>query len=432
MTPYYQTERATLYFGDAFELLAQMPANSVHAAVLDGPYGIRFMGKAWDGADIQKRNADRMGCAHDPAKKAGDNGGHRSIAAEAGKYSRGVSANQQFQLWTEAWAHELIRVLKPGAHLVSFGSTRTYHRMTCGIEDAGFEIRDQLAWTFGSGFPKSHNLDGAGDGWGTALKPAWEPICLARKPIDGTVAENFAAHGTAALNIDACRIESERPTGWSGAGAGGQTWNESNMGLGKDGEPRPVDGRWPANLAHDGSDEVLAMFPAEAGAFAPVLGSEPSAKAPNEIYGQFDRTKQETTFHGDSGSAARFFYCAKATAKDREEGLGGFPEMMVNNAVSRASQIDGKESTNGRGSRFGPRANIHPTVKPVALMRWLCRMVTPPGGTIIDHFCGSGSTGKAALLEGFNFIGVEKEAMYLPIIRARIIEAIGPLFAELK
>jgi DNA modification methylase len=358
-----------LHHGDLFDVLKTLPADSVDACVTDPPYGIRFMGKAWDGADIIEKTKDRENYSTDESARAGENGGHRSIAAEAGKYNRSAEANRAFEEWSEDWAREVFRVLKPGAHIVSFASCRTYHRMASGVENAGFEIRDQLAWVFGSGFPKSHNLKGAHDGWGTALKPAWEPIVLARKPLAGTVAKNVEKFGTGAINIAGCRIESERPTGWAGAGAGGQTWNESNMGLGKDGVARPVDGRWPANLTHDGSTEVLVHFPESAGQCGDLTGEE--IRTAN-IYGEFSGVSAHAK-RGDSGSAARFFYCAKADSKDREYGL----EDMVSDVTTDGRQ---KPIDNAYLRGKTERKNVHPTVKPTALMRWLCRLITPRGG----------------------------------------------------
>jgi site-specific DNA-methyltransferase (adenine-specific) len=271
------------------------------------------------------------------------------------------------------WA-ECLRVLKPGAHLMAFGGTRTYHRLACAIEDAGFEIRDQFAWVYGSGFPKSHAV---GDGWGTAVKPAWEPICFARKPLIGTVAANVMAHGTGAINIDGCRVP--------GAGGGTQCNNRDengkclghkNAGRSTSGETfhgRETDGgrgRFPANIQHDGD-----VFPPE---------------------------------------VSRFFYCAKASKRDREEGLDAFETKSGNtwgDGIGHASGSDG-------------RANHHPTVKPTDLMRYYCRLITPPGGIVLDPFAGSGSTGKAAILEGFGFIGFELDADYAKIAQARIDYAV--------
>jgi site-specific DNA-methyltransferase (adenine-specific) len=349
--------------------LSTLAEGTFDACVTDAPYELGFMGKKWD-------------CS-------------------------GIAYDGPF------WA-EVRRVLKPGAHLVCFGGTRTYHRMASAVEDAGFKIRDQLAWVFGSGFPKSHNLAGAHAGWGTALKPAWEPIVLARKPLIGTVAANVARHGTGALHIEACRIgEAEIKT--MGGSKGGTV---AEFGFSKEFSGSAHLGRWPANLAHDGSPEVVALFPAEAGAASPVAGDEPS-----DLFGHgicSPRERVPGVFHADTGSAARFFYCAKASAADREAGL------------SEAITTDGRTTSIDNACLRGEttRRNTHPTVKPTALMRWLVRLVTPMGGHVLDPFNGSGSTGVACLLEGMRYTGIEREAPYLAISRARLTEAAGPLFAH--
>lgn len=292
----------------------------------------------------------------------------------------------------EYW-QAVLNACKPGAHLLAFGGTRTFHRLACAIEDAGWEMRDTLMWVYGSGFPKSHNLQGEYNGLGTALKPAWEPILLARKPLIGTVAANVQAHGTGALNIDACRI----PT-----------------------DPSTTLGRWPANLLHDGSPEVLACFPAQAGAAAPVKGTEPSDQHKSCYH---DRARVPGTFFNDSGSAARFFYCAKASKQDRDEGLD--EEMWRGDSKQQNSKMRYENGlpTNERPAKTVGK-NTHPTVKPTPLMRYLCRLVTPPGGTVLDPFMGSGSTGKAATLEGLHFLGFDSDKSYLPISMARISHAI--------
>lgn len=276
---------------------------------------------------------------------------------------------------------EALRVLKPGGHLLAFSGTRTYHRMVCAIEDAGFEVRDQIGWLYGSGFPKSHN----GAWGGTALKPAWEPIVVARKPLIGTVEANWLAYGTGALNIDGCRVNSgpveihartqtvTAPTAMAGASSGSTGTGEFNPG------------RWPANLIHDGSDEVLEAFPVT------TSGAVKEGQVENgKDVGTFGAMKGRVMPARESttGSAARFFYCAKASKRDRGDG------------------------------------NIHPTVKPTELMRYLCRLVTPPGGLVLDPFLGSGSTGKAAALEGFKFIGCELSDEYADIAAARIGHAV--------
>lgn len=368
--------RYELHLGDCIEVMRSLPDNSVDSVVTDPPYGIRFMGKSWDGADIEARRAQRCDIdSHD--KSAGPNGGHRSLAAEAGKYDLTLTGMLAFQDFSREWATEALRILKPGGHLVSFSSPRTYHHMAVGIEMAGFEIRDQIMWVFGSGFPKSHNLKGEHTGWGTALKPSHEPVCLARKPFKGPVAANMQAYGVGAINIDASRV----------------------------GEV----GRWPANIIHDGSDEVVALFPENAGAAAPVKGTEPTSNGFSgavKYSGMIERVPG--VFHGDSGSAARFFYCPKISPKDRHEGLAAPGPQFKHGSTLRKI-----ESTDTTG-------NNHPTVKPTDLMAYLCRLVTPAGGTILDPFMGSGSTGKAAMREGFCFIGIEREPEYMEIAEKRI------------
>jgi site-specific DNA-methyltransferase (adenine-specific) len=355
-----------ILIGDCLELLRRMPDCSVDSVVTDPPYGLSFMGKKWD-YDV-------------PA--------------------------------TEVWA-ECLRVLKPGGHLLAFAGTRTQHRMAVRIEDAGFEIRDMIAWVYGSGFPKSHNLGGSHEGWGTALKPALEPITVARKPFSSTVAANVIAHGTGALNIDRCRVTTGDDTARISNGAikGG------NFAAGGS-APGPIagghsDGRWPANLIHDGSAEVVALFPAQAGASAPVLGTEPTANGFSgavKYSGMIERVAG--AFHGDSGSAARFFYCAKTSRKDRNEGLTSSEAPAVaKDATMRDCETAEWSTRNG---------NSHPTVKPTDLMAYLLRLVTPPGGVALDPFMGSGSTGKAAMREGFQFIGCEIDEQYAAIARARI------------
>lgn len=404
-----------LRHGDCLEVMRTLADNSVDSVVTDPPYGIRFMGKAWDGQDIERRAAERRAAASsDP--QATDKGGHKSTAAEAGKYDLSPLAMLAFQAFSEDWAREAFRVLKPGGYLLTFASTRTYHRMTCGVESAGFEIRDQIGWCFGSGFPKSHN----GPWGGTALKPAWEPICVARKPLIGTVEANWREHGTGALNIDGCRIRAaEERAPITGRGGIPARHNEhESRGAGVVAQPHTL-GRWPANLIHDGSDEVVALFPREAGAAAPVTVR--NGDKFRTAYGAFkgDRDEAGSTFQGDTGSAARFFYCAKADRADRNEGLYGFDAQQQD--AGRKPGKPGGDNPRNRGVH--ERQNHHPTVKPTNLMRYLCRLVTPAGGLILDPFMGSGSTGRGAVLEGFRFMGIEREAEYLEIARARIDSA---------
>lgn len=380
-----------IFLGDCRDVLPTMEPDSIDAIITDPPYGLSFMGKNWD---------------------HGVPGAH---------------------FWAEA-----LRVAKPGAHLLAFGGTRTYHRLTCAIEDAGWEIRDCLMWVYGSGFPKSKNLDGDWDGWGTALKPAWEPIILARKPLTGTVAANVQQHGTGALNIDGSRIPGAKPDTTRGASG------TRAMAGAKQAQGRILDdgrGRWPANLIHDGSDEVLAAFPEAPGQLADASSSSSSRKTQN-TYGAMKRGNEASADsendgtvgfkmkpgarRADAGSAARFFYCAKASKNDRDDGC----ESLDNAILARSCQAQAEaargnvvEMEAGAYNKARVRKNNHPTVKPTELMRYLCRLVTPPGGTVLDAFMGSGSTGKAAVLEGFLFVGIERDAEYIDIARARISAA---------
>jgi site-specific DNA-methyltransferase (adenine-specific) len=354
--------------GDNLLVLPTLPAESCDSIVTDPPYGLSFMGKDWD---------------------------------------HGVPGPH---FWVEA-----LRVAKPGAYLLAFGGTRTHHRLACAIDDAGWEIRDCIMWLYGSGFPKSHNL---GDGRGTALKPAWEPIIMARKPLIGTVAVNVQKYGTGAINIDGCRI---------GMGGGtrkddftpGTPSNALMGGLdgklnGPAGNLVPGLGRWPANLIHDGSEDVVVGFPDSKGAMADVQGDEPSRPGYSGGFGRGPASSKR----GDSGSASRFFYCAKASKADRNEGLEGESDAP---GTEYRPNDDGSHGIQSRlhGATDKGRNN-HPTVKPTPLMRYLCKLVTPLGGVVLDPFAGSGSTGKAARLEGFRFLGIELEESYCTIARARI------------
>lgn len=309
----------------------------------------------------------------------------------------------------ETWA-EALRVLKPGGYLLAFSGSRTYHRMACAIEDAGFEIRDQIMWIYGSGFPKG----GLEDGQGTCLKPAHEPIVLARKPFKISASANVAAHGTGKLNIDACR------NGETGARNNGRQAGTNGI-YGHIGATVAVDygkGRWPANVIHDGSDEVVAHFPVVGK--SPPIGSMGGGSSKHSIYGDF-AGQRHANGYGDEGSAARFFYCAKASKADRDEGLDAFgPQAFVQFQTGNGESGAASSLSAGRDTQY---RNIHPTVKPEDLMRYLVRLVTPAGGTVLDPFAGSGSTGKAAVLEGREFIGCELTDEYIPIARARIASA---------
>ncbi|HUV08295.1 MAG TPA: site-specific DNA-methyltransferase, partial [Spirochaetia bacterium] len=342
VTPYWSSRDGhhVLYHGDCLEVLPTL--TDVDAVVTDPPYGLKFMGNEWD---------------------------------------HGVPG---VPFWEAA-----LRVLKPGGHLLAFGGTRTFHRLACAIEDAGFEIRDTIMWVYGSGFPKSLDVSkaivkamGAGpqpltaqqwDGWGTALKPAHEPIVVARKPLVGKVAANVLQHGTGAMNIDACRIATgetfakreHKGKVYDGVAAGYQRPNKSSYTHKTDWH-MPSLGRWPANVIHDGSEEAVSVFPQT----GPSRKGKPREGQNGDGWGM-TATGAE---YEDSGSAARFFYCAKASRAERNRGV---------------------------------TKNNHPTVKPLALMRYLCRLVTPPGGIVLDCFAGSGSTLIAARDERFRYIGIE-------------------------
>lgn len=414
--------------GDCVEAMAAMPEASVDAIVCDPPYSLGFMSRPWD-----------------------------------------------MQVDHTRWSVEALRVLKPGGHLLAFGGTRTYHRLACAIEDAGFEIRDCLAWLYGSGFPKSLDVSKAIDkaagaerevvgertyaeghvqrsngtdlgrmnddawqptdgrsvtspatpdaerwqGWGTALKPAHEPIVMARKPLAGTVAQNCLEHGTGALNIDGTRIgtaddlaESNR-NGHSDKDSSVHVFGPQRMHA----EPSGL-GRWPANVVLD--EQAAAMLDEQTGTLTSASG-KPFTRHPDgngrAAFGEFEGG-EAPGFYGDSGGASRFLYVAKASSAERNAGLDGFEPGQRPLAIS---QWEGQ--TNGSGETMGasaPQRNVHPTVKPIELMRWLVRLVTPPDGVVLDPFAGSGTTGCAAVLEGLNFVGIEREAEYVAIARARI------------
>ena len=391
-----------LLTGDCLDVLATREPDSIDACVTDPPYGIGFMGREWDVfapesvakvAD-QKRGFDRR----EPNLNL--RGRSEWLAGAKVQYDRSAAASLKFQAWTKEWAEAVLRVLKPGAHAVVCASPRMGHRVTCGLEDAGFEIRDSLLWLYGSGFPKSLNLPG---GLGTALKPAYEPVILARKPLGGrTVAQCVAAFGTGALNIDGCRLSTDgRP---QRVGDYKDTGNNTYAGR-MDGSLRGGSraagttdlGRWPPNVALD--ETAAARLDAE-------------------------------------GGASRFFYVAKASRDERERGCENLPQRTAGEATDRQDGSAGLESPRAGASRTRGARNHHPTVKPVALMRWLVRLVTPPGGLVLDPFAGSGTTGLACIKEQCRFLGIEREAEYVAIADARLhaeqarYETGGPLFAE--
>jgi site-specific DNA-methyltransferase (adenine-specific) len=356
--------------------------------------------------------------------------------------------------------------------------------MAVAIEDAGFEIRDQIMWVYGSGFPKSHNIskgiDKASDfegeiigtekidigiqggsmhagrqtnvverevvelspdaakwqGWGTALKPAHEPMVLARKPLIGTVANNVLTFGVGGLNIDGTRVgraEGDDSSAGNRTATFG-TQETSSGGDGSGGWEQNTAGRFPANFIHDGSDEVVALFPDTGKSTGGRIGKKSMGNVTNVPAGEYEAGDPG---YGDSGSAARFFYCAKASKKDRNEGLDGFEEIQITGGGGLSANLreDGSLETASAGGKYGSikakKANHHPTVKPTTLMQYLVRLVTPPNGIVLDPFLGSGSTGKAAMYEGFNFVGIELTPEYLPIAKARILFALKDKEGEL-
>lgn len=413
--------------GDSREVLKAMPEASLDACVCDPPYGLEFMGKEWDAPWKGDRRQTFDGTLADER----ENPFQRSKVryGQGASYRAAENNSALLQQWHFEWANEVFRVLKPGAYLLAFSGTRTYHRMVCAIEDAGFEIRDQIGWAYGQGFPKSKNLDGDHKGWGTALKPAWEPIVVARKPLIGTVEANVRAHGTGAMNIDACRVAINPDVDDPRLGGHG-AWktdkaaaNVYEGGYAGSNIASSALGRWPANLCHDGSDEVLACFPDSKGQQGDVRGNEPSAPT-GEIYGQYSGCVPAAA-RNDAGSAARFFYCAKASRSERNANMGDADEKPM--LWSSGTQNPG--SFQSKGTKKSAQNN-HPTVKPVALMRWLCRLVTPPGGRVLDPFAGSGTTGLAAQAEGFNATLIELNPEYVEIARRRIEGDRLPLLEE--
>ncbi|SIK87587.1 DNA-methyltransferase [Mycobacteroides abscessus] len=459
MTRYYQDDSVTLHHGDCLDVLraddygydwnlgyrsARMfPDNSVDAVITDPPYGIAFMGKAWD-------QPGEFGSAR--LRTGGENKrrGHKDAALNAGLYDLSPAAMLNFQRWCTAWATECLRILKPGGHLLAFGGSRTWHRLAAAIEDAGFEIRDSIAWLYGSGFPKSLDVskaidraagaerevvgrktgrgasavcdmrggrlvggDSGGidcsaitapatdaakqwDGWGTALKPAFEPIVVARKPLAGTVAANVLEYGTGALNIDACRVEAHgRPLRvgdykqTNSAVWGGRI--DDTLKGGSKAAGKTDAGRWPTNVVLDEYQaEALDRQTGVLHSGTMRAGTDRQPRAGGTIYGADTRTFAPADTYGDSGGASRFFpvfrYEAKAPTSERPN-------------------ADGVQ---------------HPTVKPLDLMCWLVRLVTPMGAVVLEPFAGSGTTAEACVLEDRQCIAIEREADYLPLIVSRL------------
>lgn len=353
-----------MLLGDSLEVLKGLPDNSINAVVTDPPYGLSFMGKKWD-YDVPS-----------------------------------------VELWIEC-----LRVLKPGGHLLSFGGTRTYHRMVVNIEDAGFEIRDQIQWIYGSGFPKSLNIkEGEFKGWGTALKPANEPIVLARKPLDGTVYNNIEKWGVGGLNIEASRIEAAITDDGTNRSRKNGAGMFHNTEAGTHTAPGSA-GRWPANVLFD---EEAAVVLDEQSGNRPGCKSPSKAKPESKFRPGQGNYQPQGPIYPDSGGASRFFYVAKASKRERNAGLEGMEK--------KAQGTYGKFAGDGRGrqTEHQPTENFHPTVKPIKLMEYLCKLITPPGGIVLDPFMGTGSTGVAALKLGFSFMGIEREPEYFEIAKKRI------------
>jgi DNA modification methylase len=431
-----------IHHGDLFDVLPTLAESSIDACVTDPPYGIGFMGKQWDSFSplTAQRKAGMRQCGQLPrAKQSNPNLKGRTvngaISTSQIEYDMGLAGLRGFQDWTARWATEVHRVLKPGAYLVVCGAPRSHHRMMCGLEDAGFVVRDCFAWLFGSGFPKNKNL---GDGRGTALKPAHEPIALAWKPFKGTITANVSAFGTGALNIDACRLN---PGEVVSGGGNGKAHNGGRFGAHETSGSRPVVeahdlGRWPANvlLGHspdcgedqDGDWRCVRYCPVwllddqtgelTSGAF----DCKRSQDGPNRaVYGGFPSGTpaiEQSPYQGDRGGASRFYYVAKPSREERDYGTEGLIERQRDD--SRKEGNPGGDNPRNRGLQ--PRGNFHPTVKPVELMRWLVKLVTPPGGRVLDPFTGSGTTGMACRYELREFIGIEREAEYLAIAERRI------------
>ncbi len=354
--------------GDCLDVLRAMPAGCVDAVVTDPPYGLEFMGKEWDRLAGDWRTDKGRG---EHARNSGRLSGKRGFDGHppSPRYHAGPAAQQ----WHQQWAAAALHALRPAGYMLAFGGTRTYHRLACAVEDAGFEIRDCILWLYGTGFPKGKGC----------LKPAYEPVLLCRKP----------GPKVAPLGIDECRVEHDA----NGNGIWGNSQNpekhKAELGFrggiaGKVSSKHPA-GRWPANVVHDGSEEVLGAFAefGERGGGFGVRGRHDHGRVFGNGCGLDRATIGQTVGHGDAGTAARFFYTAKASRSERGDG------------------------------------NTHPTVKPLALMRWLVRLVCPPGGLVLDPFLGSGTTALAALAEGRRCVGVEREPFYVAIARKRLEDA---------
>jgi DNA modification methylase len=410
------TDRVIVH-GDLFDVLPTLAEASIDACVTDPPYGIGFMGREWD--TFKPGTGKHRRLMHPRERIASKNpnidGRHRSPAMSPSQidYDYSTAGLRSFQQWTAKWSAEVLRVLKPGAYIVVCGAPRSHHRMMCGLEDAGFVVRDCFAWLFGSGFPKNKNL---GNGRGTALKPAHEPIALAWKPFKGTISGNVERFGTGALNIDACRIDGPGWTKQNGASGNGFRTGKFMGGVGV-GDPTQVGelresndlGRWPANVLLD--EDAAAQLDEMTGEL--VSGANPTSRSSDQfrdVYGAFKGQPICEPARGrDVGGASRFYYVAKPSRRERDYGT----ESLTARARDESRKAGNPGGDNPRNRGLQPRGNFHPTVKPIELMRWLVRLVTPPGGTVLDPFTGSGTTGMACRYELREFIGIEREADYV-------------------
>lgn len=441
---------ATLHLGDCIEVMQTMPENSLDSIICDPPYLISFMSRAFDSQ-------------------------HKSLP--------GANEGQKMQEWHRRWVTEAYRILKPGGHLAAFGGDRTHHRLMSAMEDVGFELRFGLYWCYGSGFPKSmdaskaldqhfgmkdkrevvglSNRHGGGinnnymgmtketsnaitkpyhplakqwSGYGTATKPAVEICCVGRKSMIGTLAENLLAWGTGAMNLDACRVEiDDNLNGGAYCNGTKDLSNASSYATGINiGEFKQPIGRFPPHLLHDGSEVVKQCFP-ESGNGSGNKSIVKRARNKGWANSSPGDGVEAIDNYGDSGSASRFFpslpydeedcatlfYCAKASRTDRNEGCELIDKREVREGLKRSTPRS-FEIFEAKGAIGAPRQNNHVSVKPTNLMRWICRLLTPKGGTLLDPFMGSGSTLKAAVLENFTCIGIEMDADYFAIAEARV------------
>ena len=360
-----------LLLGDCLDKLKELDDNSVDSIVTDPPYGLSFMGKDWDKVKATKETKSQV------VKGLG-----------AGMKMTTLADNIEFEKWVTEWSTECYRVLKPGGYMLAFGGSRMYHRLASGVENAGFEIRDQMMWVYGSGFPKSMNLGHKIDeyqGWGTALKPAHEPIVMGRKPIsEKTIAENVLEWGTGGINIDDCRIETDEELGRF-----------------------QIDGNGPLSPKHGFNNNSMSNGDK-------FIEGNPNGRFPANII--FDEEAGKILDEQIEGGASRFFYCPKTSKTDRNEGLEHLEDKLTQGMRANAGPALVGDDESGRTTA----KNNHPTVKPTDLMAYLIRLVTPKGGIVLDPFMGSGSTGKAAVRGGFDFIGIEREEEYMEIASARI------------